>query len=94
VFAYLDAAVERIQEAGQREFHDAVEAARIGYVTATDRKALAHWRAMQSRLAATATAALAGPGGHGLAGEALERTLRAMAVSNPDIVAVRVAANG
>lgn len=90
MLAYLDAALERLDEGSRRSFHDAVEAVRLGTITAHDQHALARWRSMAARASSLAASA-AGQGGRGLTGAALERALQGMLLTNPDIVAVRVA---
>lgn len=90
---YLDAAVDRIGHEARREFVDAVEAVRVGYAAATDRKASSRWGTMRSKLEAQLASATSGPGGIGLTGEALERALSSLLVTT-DIVTVRVAPRG
>lgn len=88
VFLYLDAALERMEADSQRAFHDAVEAVRIGTVVAQDAKALGRWRSLQARAQSVASRAVHGTTGRGLAGAELEQVIYAMAVTNPDIVAI------
>lgn len=63
-----------------------MEAVRAGTIFVYDQRAYQRWRGEQQR----AEAALRGPSGGGLAGAELEAVIMAMAVTNPDIVAVRV----
>jgi hypothetical protein len=58
-----------------------VEAVRIGYVIAQDKRANARWKAMKNRQT------LDGKGG-GLTGLALEGAVRSLAMTNPEYVVV------
>lgn len=74
----FDAAQDRIEQLATAEFERLVEAVRIGTVFAHDAKQYTSWR---SRRAGTVRAS------PGLAGAALERTIGALALSHPDLVA-------
>lgn len=80
--AYLEAADGRLARSHTR----AVEAVRSGYIFAHDHKAHLRWLSHQG----VRPGAAAGSGGRGLAGAELEQVVMGMAVTNPDIVAIRV----
>lgn len=67
---YLDAAADRVDE----RFRSSVEAARMGTVFASNRKAYDQWRRD------------AAPKGRGLTGDALEAAVRRIAEQFPDNV--------
>lgn len=71
----------------ERRFVREVTAARAGYLFAHDHRAYQRWL-VSTR---SPSAAVSGAGGRGLTGAELEHVLGAMAMTNPDIVAVRVA---
>jgi hypothetical protein len=84
-------AEDRLGDDARRSFTQAVEAQRLGYLTANDRKALYRWRSHSARLEARspAGAGLRAADGGGLTGAALERAVGALAATNPDLVAFR-----
>lgn len=68
------------------EHQQRVEEARLGVVFAYEQKHYQRWLSRQR----VAPSAVRGSDGRGLAGADLERAVMALALSNPDIVQVRV----
>lgn len=92
VWAYFDAAHDRLAAAINREFVEAAEAVRIGTLAAHDRQAANRWSTLRRTLTQAAAVATGAPArGAGLTGADLERAVSAMLITNPDIVTVQVA---
>lgn len=79
---YLAAAEERLVAEQRNRFETAVEAARVGYITARDQKAYGKWQRSLAK-------------GHGrpvgLTGHALEQAVMGFALANPDLVQFKAA---
>jgi hypothetical protein len=82
LLAYLEAGEERISGEHRR----AVDAVRLGTIFAYDRRQWQRWLAAWR----IRPGAIAGSTGRGLVGSELEEVIGAMAVTNPDIVRVRL----
>jgi hypothetical protein len=89
--AYLDSAQDRVTADARARHDELVYAVRAGTISAHDHRWFQRWVADRARAAATA---LAGAGGVGLTGAALERAVGSLRITNPDLVAVRVATSG
>ena len=83
IVTYLDSATERLDGAASVRFEEAVEATRIGYIIARDRRSYQRWNSRPRR----------GAKRKGLTGMALESAVRNIAAMYPDNVIIG-AANG
>jgi hypothetical protein len=83
----LVAAGRRMEREARVAFDDAVEAVRVGTITARDQRALNRWRTAQRRAEAKAQ-----QGSAGLTGAALEQAVMALALRSPEYVVIRGAA--
>jgi hypothetical protein len=76
--AYLDAAAERMGIEADSRFTEAVEAVRIGYVIANDKRAYGSWRSRRRPKHAQRV----------MSGQALEAAVMSLARRNPEYVTV------
>ena len=77
--AYFDAAVDRIRADVRRQFVDAVDASRMGLVTAYDQKSLDRWIRSRDQMLGTPHRQ------RGASGAELERQMMALAATRPDL---------
>lgn len=82
----LLAAGRRMEQTARQAFADAVEAVRVGMITAHNQRMLNRWRLAQRRAEAKAA-----QGSVGLTGAALEQAVMAIALRSPEYVVVKLA---
>lgn len=79
---YLDGATDRIRRTAGTAFDNAVEATRMGAIFATSRRAYDRWRSRARRSDGSGRKP-------GLTGARLEAAIASLAMTHPDLVAIR-----